>query len=199
MEPVTLTTPRLLLDTFTPEDVDAVFEACQDAAVQRWTTVPVPYGREHAESFVLRMAPDGWHHETEFTFAVRGPGGGTPMGAASVRHPRPGYWEVGYWMGARHRGAGYTAETVSALARWAFTELGCHRLDWLAEVGNTASLGTARRAGFTLEGVQRAALSNNGTLRDCWRASLLPSDLGLPTPVPYLPAPRVTASPDPAA
>jgi hypothetical protein len=56
-------------------------------------------------------------------------------------------------------------------------------------VGNTASLAVARKAGFTLEGTARAGLLNQGVRRDCWTASLLPSDLGLPPKTPYLPAP----------
>ncbi|WP_256105220.1 GNAT family N-acetyltransferase [Streptomyces sp. ODS05-4] len=189
MDPVRLTTARLLLDAFTPEDAAAVHAACQDPAIRRWTAIPSPYAREHAESFVRRTAPDGWSHETEFTFAVRPARGGPPLGAAAVHHPRPGYWEVGYWTGAAHRGRGVTTEAVRTLARWAFTDLACPRLDWRAEVGNTASRRTAERAGFTVEGVQRAALHQAGTLRDCWTGSLLPSDLGLPSPFPYLPAP----------
>ena len=45
----------------------------------------------------------------------------------------------------------------------------------------------AHQAGFTLEGTLRAAITNKGTRRDCWLASLLPSDLSLPSPTPYLP------------
>lgn len=34
------------------DDADWIFDACQDAEIQRWTLVPRPYLREHAESFV---------------------------------------------------------------------------------------------------------------------------------------------------
>ena len=43
MEPVTLTTARLLLRTVGPQDTDAVHAAAQDPDIQRWTTVPSPY------------------------------------------------------------------------------------------------------------------------------------------------------------
>ena len=42
---------------------------------------------------------------------------------------------------------------------------------------------------FTIEGTLRSALNNKGVRRDCWVGSLLPSDLGLPSTAPYLPAP----------
>jgi hypothetical protein len=41
----------------TPEDVDRITEICQDPDIQRFTRVPVPYGRQDAESFVA-MATD---------------------------------------------------------------------------------------------------------------------------------------------
>ena len=42
MEPVTLTTERLVLRPFEPADADAVHAACQDPEIPRWTDVPVP-------------------------------------------------------------------------------------------------------------------------------------------------------------
>jgi RimJ/RimL family protein N-acetyltransferase len=80
-------------------------------------------------------------------------------------------------------------EAARAVARWAFTRLAVDRLEWRAEVGNTASRAVAERVGFTVEGVLRCALDNQGVRRDCWVGSLLPSDLGLPSTAPYLPAP----------
>ena len=80
------------------------------------------------------------------------------------------------------------AETVGAVAHWTFTRLGATRLEWRAEVGNEGSRAVAEKAGFVVEGALRAALLNKDTLRDAWVGALLPSDLGLPTPHPYLPA-----------
>jgi RimJ/RimL family protein N-acetyltransferase len=188
MEPVILTTERLLLRTFTPEDADAVYAACQDPGIQRWTTIPSPYERRHAEDFTRRLVPDGWRADTEYTFGVRPRGGGPVIAAVSLHHPRSGTWEIGYWTAAEHRGRGYMTETVTAVARFAFTTVGAVRLEWRAEVGNAGSRALAEKAGFVVEGVLRAGLLNKGTLRDCWIGALLPSDLGLPGAYPYLPA-----------
>ncbi|MGV2918598.1 GNAT family N-acetyltransferase [Streptomyces alfalfae] len=188
MEPVTLTTERLCLRVFTPADIDEVFEACQDPDIQRWTTIPSPYARVDAENFVRAMVPAGWRDDSEYTFSVRPREGGPLIAAASLHHPHSGTWEVGYWTAKEHRGRGHMTETVLGLARWVFTDLGCRRLEWRAEVGNTGSRAVAEKAGFTVEGVLRAGLLNKGTLRDAWIGALLPSDLGLPSPLPYLPA-----------
>ncbi|MER5494382.1 GNAT family protein [Streptomyces sp. NPDC002490] len=193
MEHVTLTTERLVLRPFAPADTDEVHAACQDPDIQRWTTVPSPYAHEDAALFVQRIAPGAWRDGTEYAFAVRphapAEDGTHPLVAAvSVHHPRENTWEVGYWTAAGHRRRGYTAECVRALAHWSFTALGCTRLEWRAEVGNAPSRAVAESVGFVVEGTQRAGLFNRGTVRDCWLGALLPHDLGLPSPLPHLPA-----------
>ncbi|MFJ9343727.1 GNAT family N-acetyltransferase [Streptomyces sp. NPDC101733] len=188
MEPTTLTTPRLDLRPFTPADEDEVYAAAQDPDVRRWTMIPSPYERVHAKAFVGEVVPTGWREDTAYSFAVRrGPGG--PLVAAIGAHRRgEDTLEVGYWAVKEHRGNGYTTEALEAVARWSFTELGAVRLEWRAEVGNTGSRAVAEKAGFHYEGVLRGSGRHQGTARDCWVASLLPGDLGLPSPLPYVPA-----------
>ncbi|MEU7028569.1 GNAT family N-acetyltransferase [Streptomyces sp. NPDC046275] len=188
MEPITLTTARLRLRVFTPADTDAVHQACQSPDIQRWTQVPSPYTREDAELFTTRIVPDGWRADSDYAFAVEPLEGGPLIAAVGLHTRGPGVREVGFWAVAEQRGRGYVTEAVGALAHWAFTALGAHRLLWRAEVGNVPSRAVAERAGFVVEGVERAGLTNKGTARDCWLGALLPSDVGLPSPVPYLPA-----------
>ncbi|MFJ8694102.1 GNAT family N-acetyltransferase [Streptomyces roseolilacinus] len=192
MEPVTLTSERLLLRPFAPDDAEDVRAAVQDPEIKRWIPLPDPYGIADAEDFVGRHTPDGWRDDTEYTFSVRPRGRehGPLLASVSLHHPRAGTWEVGFYTVREHRGNGYATEATRTLAHWAFTALGCTRLEWRAEVGNTASRLVAERAGFTPEGTLRAAFPHRDTHRDCLLASLLPSDLGLPPAVPYLPSPR---------
>ncbi|MFG2993088.1 GNAT family N-acetyltransferase [Streptomyces sp. NPDC048257] len=196
MEPTTLSTDRLVLRPFTPSDEDEVYAAAQDPDIQRWTLVPSPYEHEHAHAFVNEIVPNGWREETAFPFAVR-LGAEGPLIAAVGMHVqgRDSYasYEVGYWAVKEHRGRGYMTEAVLAVARWAFTEVGVARLEWRAEVGNTGSRAVAEKAGFRIEGLLRAGIQQRGTARDCWVGALLPSDLGLPSRLPYLPAVSATS------
>ncbi|MFV0135668.1 GNAT family N-acetyltransferase [Streptomyces sp. HMX87] len=187
MEPLTLTTDRLALRTVGPRDTEAVYAACQDPDIQRWTTMPSPYLPEHARGFTERMVPDGWANSTMFTFGLFLPAGDL-VGMLGLTMLSLGTAEIGFWGAKEHRGNGYVTEAAVAASRWAFTELKVDRVEWRAEVGNTASRAVARRAGFTLEGTLRAGINNKGVRRDCWVGSLLPSDLGLPSTAPYLPA-----------
>ncbi|MFH8977789.1 GNAT family N-acetyltransferase [Streptomyces sp. NPDC017890] len=188
MEPLTLTTDRLVLRTVGARDTDSVYAACQDSDIQRWTTLPSPYLPEHARGFTEQMVPDGWANASMFTFGLFLPTGDL-AGVLGVTMVSLGVGEIGFWGTKEHRGRGYVTEAAVAVARWAFTDRAIDRLEWRAEVGNTASRAVAQRVGFTMEGTLRSAISNKGVRRDCWIGSLLPSDLALPSTAPYLPAP----------
>ncbi|MFD3523813.1 GNAT family N-acetyltransferase [Streptomyces sp. NPDC058653] len=184
---ISLITERLRLRPLGPGDIDAVYAACQDPDIQRWTTIPSPYERQHAVDFIERMVPEMLRAGTNFVFAVE-PVGGGPLLASVNAHSQTGVWEVGFWTVREHRGRGYTTEALRALVRWIFTDLGAERVEWRAEAGNEGSRAVALKAGFVLEGTLRAALLMKETTRDAWIGSLLPSDLGLPSRHPYLPS-----------
>ncbi|MEE1928066.1 GNAT family N-acetyltransferase [Streptomyces sp. TRM 70351] len=192
MDPVTLTTGRLLLRALEPRDADAVLAACQDPEIPRWTSVPDPYEREHAEDFVHNVSPAGWRDNTLYNFGVFTLAGDLAGSVGLVQldrlHTAERQAELGYWTAREHRGHGYTVEAARAVVDWAFTALGVERLEWCAHVGNEASRAVAVRLGFVMEGVQRARILHRGTRQDAWTAALLPSDWGRRSLTPYLPS-----------
>ncbi|WP_206685980.1 GNAT family N-acetyltransferase [Kribbella qitaiheensis] len=74
----------MTLRAWRPSDAAAVSEACQDEQIQRWTTVPSPYLREHAEGFVGELAPGAWTTRSGAGFAVVDPAGGGLLGACGL-------------------------------------------------------------------------------------------------------------------
>ncbi|MET7798399.1 GNAT family N-acetyltransferase [Streptomyces decoyicus] len=206
MEPVTLATERLVLRPFEPSDAPAVHTACQDPDILRWTSVPSPYGVKDAEQFVGTVVPEGWRDDTTYNFALVSRADGSLVGAMGLvrlarLHTPERQAELGYWTAKEHRGRGHTVEAGRAVVRWAFRDLGVERLEWHAEAGNEGSRAVARKLGFHMEGTLRAKLVYEGTRRDAWIGSLLPSDVpgrtapsaaaGTPVPdtTPYLPYP----------
>lgn len=194
MEPITLTTERLLLRPFTTGDAGAVHTACQDPEIPRWTSVPSPYTYEHAEGFVGQICPDGWRDDTMYNFAVTTKDGGQLVGAMGLVRlelsaPQR-QAELGYWTVKELRGLGYTVEAARAVVRWGFEDLAVERMEWGAEAGNEGSRAVALKTGFRMEGTMRAKLVFEGTRRDIWWGSLLPSDLGLTSATPHLPLPK---------
>ena len=178
--PVTLRTDRLVLRPYDESDAPAVFAACQDPEIQRWTRVPSPYLWEHATEYLATRSPDGWRNGTAATFAVCESGSGRLIASVGLHFDRAqeeGTAEIGYWCVAAARGAGYATEAVAEVARWGFAECGVQRLEWHAAVGNTASRRVAEKVGFTVEGTLRSALVLQGRRVDEWVASLLPGEL----------------------
>lgn len=192
MEPITLTTGRLRLRPLRPGDADAVHAACQDPDIPRWTAVPSPYTPEHAADFAGRISPEGWRDDSLYNFGVFTLGEGTLVGSmglvrlTDLATPER-QAELGYWTVKEQRGKGYTAEAARAVCEWAFRALGVERLEWYAEAGNEGSWAVARKVGFVREGTVRSKIVQNGTRRDAWSGSLLPSDFGLTGGTAYLP------------
>ncbi len=176
MDQVELRAGDLLLRPFQPEDADAVFRACQDEQIQRWTTVPSPYPRESADWFVGSCA-DFWAADNP-TFACADAATGELLGSFNLHdcdaEEGP---HVGFWVAPQARGRGVAREVTRRLAKWAFVDLGFSRVRWAAYVGNTPSRRVAESAGFVVEGTARKGLVQRGVRVDAWVGSMLPEDL----------------------
>ena len=167
---------RLVLRPYRPDDVDAVFRACQDPLIQRWIgALPHPYTQEVARSWVCDQAPRERAEGRGMPTVVEV--GGELVGTCGVMLvPNRLGPEIGYWIAPGARGHGYAAEAAHALAEWAL-RLGAPRVHLYADVGNAASRATARRAGFLQEGVVRSCLEyRDGTRADAALFSRLPGD-----------------------
>ena len=139
-----------------PADAGAVTAACQDPEIPRWTLVPSPYRREHAEDFLALSARAARAGETATLLAVDSQGG--LLGSFSlmeIDHER-GYGEIGYWTAAAARGRGAASRAVALLRDWAHAELGLSELEILAHRDNRPSQRVAERAGFAGTGELRA-------------------------------------------
>ncbi len=172
----TLTGTRVRLRPWRTDDVDAVVAACQDTEIQRWTQVPVPYAREHAEEFVTAIAGDTWAKGGGL-FAVEPRGGGPLIGSVGLFEPRDGYAEAGYWTAPGGRRQGYTAEALGLLTAWAFDGLGLRRVELAVDPANAGSRGVAERAGFRAEGLVRQRFLHRGEPSDVVLYALLAVDV----------------------
>ncbi|MCW2501628.1 MAG: family N-acetyltransferase [Frankiales bacterium] len=173
MEPVEISAGRLHLRPWSPYDEDAVLAACQDAEIQRWTTVPSPYTREHAHAWVTTVAPAGWADGTRASWAVLDATTGALLGYVGLHAIQDGAAEVGYWCAAEGRGTGVMTEAVGAVCRWGFAVLDLELIEWTAAVGNWGSRAVAEKCGFRVDGLRRRRLLHHGSRRDAWVGSLL--------------------------
>ena len=180
VEPVELQTARLVLSAPVAADIDAITAACQDPDVRRWTTVPSPYSRSDAESFVNAYVPAGWRSGAARTWAVRRrrEDGADLVGMIGLEGIHAGAGEIGYWLDPAARGAGLMAEAVEAVVEHGFDPvgIGLERIVWRALAGNVASAAVVRRIGFRFEGVRRLGAVVRDVRADEWTAAILSTD-----------------------
>jgi len=83
---------------------------------------------------------------------------------------------VGYQLFAGYTGHGYMTEAVAAGLRFAFADLGLHRIEANVQPSNKPSIGVLQRNGFTKEGFSRRYLKINGRWCDHERWAILKED-----------------------
>jgi RimJ/RimL family protein N-acetyltransferase len=156
---------RVRLRPWRAGDVPAIHAACQDAEIQRWTTVPVPYGPADAEDFLAHRVPEA-RARGGLAYAVDDLDDGTLAGSMTLLHVERGIGEIGYWIApwARRRGLG--ADALATLASGVFARALAHRLELQIEPANHASRALAARAGFVEEGLLHRRVLLRGEPRD---------------------------------
>src|SRR5262245_56074439 len=171
---LTLRDGALELRQLEPSDRDAVFRACQDPDLLRWTALPDPYTEEDADRLMDEVRVQ-WEEGRGAELAITVDG----ELVGSVHLVFHGDWRasVAYWLAAEARGRGYATRSVVLLTRWAYETLaGLVRIELWSIVGNEASDAVARRSGFLEEGVLRSRLPYRGEYRDVRCFSLVRGD-----------------------
>jgi len=148
-----LTDGTITLRPWQPDDAEAVYEACQDPDIQRWTQVPHPYQRSDAAYFVAELAPAAWRDGTGVVFAVVD-AADVLLGSVGLvgldRAARTG--EVGYWVAPQARRRAVASRATVLLSRWAGEAFELDRIQLFTDPENVASQAVAARAGFRLDG-----------------------------------------------
>lgn len=177
MQPERLTSEMVVLRPLRDDDVAAITKACQDVDMARWTTIPQPYGEQHALDFVHIHAGQGWAQDTRAVFAIADPETDAYLGAVDFSLNPDESAEVGYHVVPWARGQGIGTASLRLACTWALDVLGLQRIEWQAEVGNVASRRMAEAVGFVVEGTCRRRLVHRGARVDSWIGSLLPGEL----------------------
>lgn len=167
---------RVALRPWRDEDADDVFRACQDAGIQRFVPVPVPYTMAAARAFI-DASHRGWEQGSEGRFAVVGADADDVLGALALHPVRYRRWDVGYWIAPWARRRGVAAAAVRLVSAWAVREYDLVRIGLYTDVDNVASQRTARSAGYKLEGTLRNWAFHGDRPMDAVMFSLVPRDL----------------------
>jgi ribosomal-protein-alanine N-acetyltransferase len=174
----TLAGERVELRSLRESDVADLFEIYSDREVMRYWTSPPHERREQTEQ-LLSEIHHGFRIRRLFEWGIARRSDNRLIGTVTLfrvdtQHRRA---EIGYALARSAWGMGYVTEALSVLIRFAFEEMGLHRLEADADPRNERSLKALARQGFRREGtqlerywlageIQDAALL--GLLRDHW-------------------------------
>jgi RimJ/RimL family protein N-acetyltransferase len=165
--PLPLTTPRLVLRLFTPDDAGALFAYQSLPSVAKYLYRP-PYTRERSEQVAAERAAQGaWASDGDkITLAICRRDDGVLVGEVSVTlaaaHARQA--EIGWILDPRHERHGYATEAAATVAAFAFDTLEVHRLYARLDTENIGSVRVCERLGMR----QEAHLVENDLDGDRW-------------------------------
>jgi RimJ/RimL family protein N-acetyltransferase len=148
-----ISTDRLWLRLFTPDDVDDMYAYQGLAELAQYLYRP-PRNRNQCVEVIAKTAVPRWEADGDsLTLAVcrrdePGVVGEVKLTLASVRAQQ---MEIGWVLNPRHEKQGFATEAARALAAAAFDQLGVHRIYARLDVENTGSVRLCERLGMRRE------------------------------------------------
>jgi len=91
------------------------------------------------------------------------------VGACNLTHVKRGSLQsahIGYWVAAEYARKGFARAAIGGVLRYAFEELGLHRINAAVGLDNTASIQLLKNCGFHEEGLAREYLKIDGAWVD---------------------------------
>ena len=195
--PTRLESERLVLREWAEADLEAVQALKSDPAVLRYTDEE-PLDRAGARAWLAGVIE---HNRVRprraWNLAIERRDGGEVVGWIGIGLPtrdvNPGEYDFGYQLIRRHWGHGYATEAVRRVLRFAFAELGAHRVFAECDPANGASARVMEKAGLRREAHFRQRERRRGQWCDALQYAALAdewTDPGAPTGAPLVRAAR---------
>ncbi|MEU1004646.1 GNAT family N-acetyltransferase [Streptomyces tibetensis] len=144
--PPTLSTPRLLLDAYTPDDEESFVALFQDTRVSRWMG-DGPAAEAADRALFGRIFSKVYAGDLFDVWAVRR--GGLLVGHAEIKRTEEvGGHEIVYALGPEVWGSGLGTELAQALVGYGFEVLGLTEVHATVAAQNQASLRLLGKIGF---------------------------------------------------
>jgi RimJ/RimL family protein N-acetyltransferase len=174
---VILTSARLSIRPFRPEDAQTLADYRSDPDVARYQGWTTPFPVEDAARMIAEMtdpAEPGWYQ-----YAIDRDG--TVLGDIGVNtHENLMQADLGYTLATAHQGHGYATEAVQRMLRHLFLDRGLHRVSAECDARNERSAKLLARLGFRQEGLRVQHTWIKGEWTDDLLFGLLAADFGKP-------------------
>lgn len=173
LQTVTSAGEAVTLRRHTRGDAPAIVEMMSDPQTTRWLgPLPHPYLLEHAHAFITGQEAAWARPPATEELGLVVDVGGRLVGQVGYRpHTR----EIGFVMTAAHTGRGIMTAAVRSFTQWVLAPDGLDQPSfvWRAKRGNWGSRRVVWSAGFSFDGISRAAVrEEDGTVVDLWLGSL---------------------------
>ncbi len=187
--PETISTERLTLSPFTPDDIASLMRICTNVETMRWIG-PV-YKNDNDAYWQIAQFTGHWAHHGRGVYAVRAADGRAIGWCGIFRPPLFPVDEIGYLIDAGQSGKGYASEAVCAVvAAWKAAPDGepYEHLVSFIHPSNTSSVRLADRVGAPRVGVAAQVpyapdvYSHTGHITDGWLSSERPPAPPVPLP-----------------
>ncbi|MGQ4514377.1 GNAT family N-acetyltransferase [Streptomyces sp. DW26H14] len=154
----------LRLRLWRPDDAPVLVRGVADPEYRRWNTPKLLVETEAQALEWIRQRAADYERGTGCVLAITPEDRDDAIGSVGLGvldlWMRRGM--VGYWVLPQARGRGVARRALGLLTRWAFTEVGLHRLSLGHAVGHEASCRVAERCGFRYEGTHRGEMFEAG-------------------------------------
>ena len=129
-------------------DADWVFDACQDSEIQKWTEIPKPYTRDHADGFTRTLAGD------VEVWVIESSSSEKPFGVIGVHsiNPVTRVALIGYWIAPWGRKQGAMKNGLLQLIAKMKSRSEVGSIEATIAESNIASRKSIESAGFKLIG-----------------------------------------------
>jgi RimJ/RimL family protein N-acetyltransferase len=171
----------LLIRPFREEDASALYAAVRESISEVSPWLPwchQDYSIEESREFIgsRELASQGGEW---YSFGIFETEGGRLLGGVGINFINRVHQmaNLGYWVRTSAAGRGVATAATRMAARFAFEELGLHRIEIVSAVGNVPSQRVAEKAGARREGVLRKRLLIRGESLDAMLFSLVADDL----------------------
>ena len=169
-----VTTSRLIVRPMHPQDAPSMSLNANNPAISKYMSLafPDPYTLANADTWITMNT--GLPHPTNFGICeVSSPdvligGIGLKLGADVSSHTA----EIGFWIGEKYWGKGYTTEVLEGYTRWLFESWEgkdgqrLRRLWGAVFSGNNASMRCFEKCGYAKEGVMKGHAEKHGEIMD---------------------------------
>lgn len=162
-----LETERCILRFFNGSDVDALLSICNDKEFSQYVPLPNPYHKTDAKKWI-KSQPEKREEGLCFDFAVVSKDRNELIGSVSITIDKKNqFGELGCWISKQYWRKGFATEILKKATKFAFEDLGLHKVYAKCYKENIASSKAIQKSGLTFVGTLREHVLKDGKFHDC--------------------------------